>query len=156
MVRKGTDPVAGAERTVASTELHSVLSSALVVFVALALTPETVRVISAPELALMGREAWLVNVARGRHATRPLWSPPCKKATLAAPALDVTDPEPLPDGHPLWSLPNCLVTPHTTDTPEMIWPLYADRIKENVERFASASPLIGFVERTGRAADPFG
>jgi phosphoglycerate dehydrogenase-like enzyme len=146
VVRKGTDPVVGAERTVASTELHSVLSSALLVFVALALTPETVRVISAPELALMGQEAWLVNVARGRHVDTAALVTGLQAGHIGGAALDVTDPEPLPDGHPLWSLPNCLVTPHTADTPEMIWPLYAERIKENVERFASGQPLIGLVD----------
>jgi phosphoglycerate dehydrogenase-like enzyme len=146
VVRKGTDPVAGAEHTVASTELHSVLSSALVVFVALALTPETERVIAAPELALMGPEAWLVNVARGRHVDTDALVTALQEGRIGGAGLDVTDPEPLPDGHPLWALPNCLVTPHTADTPEMILPLYAERIKENVERFASGLPLIGLVD----------
>jgi phosphoglycerate dehydrogenase-like enzyme len=61
-------------------------------------------------------------------------------------ALDVTDPEPLPDGHPLWDLPNCLITPHTADTDEMIEPLLSRRITENVERLALGHELIGRVD----------
>jgi len=52
-------------------------------------------------------------------------------------ALDVTEPEPLPIGHPLWNLDNCLITPHTANTWEMAEPLFAERIRCNVERFAA-------------------
>ena len=56
--------------------------------------------------------AWIVNVARGRHiVTDDLVVGAARTASSAAPALDVTDPEPLPDGHPLWTLPNCIITP---------------------------------------------
>jgi len=58
----------------------------------------------------------------------------------------VTDPEPLPDGHPLWSLPNCLITPHTGNTPEMGVPLLAARTRANVERFARGEELIGVID----------
>jgi phosphoglycerate dehydrogenase-like enzyme len=58
----------------------------------------------------------------------------------------VTDPEPLPDGHPLWELENCIITPHTADTQEMIEPLLARRIRDNVARFAAGQPLIGVVD----------
>ncbi len=146
VLRKGPDAVKGAERTVPSDALHAVLPDALVVFVALALTPETEHIISAPELALMGREAWLVNVARGRHVDTDALVTVLQQGAIGGAALDVTDPEPLPDGHPLWSLPNCLVTPHTADTHEMIQPLYAERIKDNVERFAAGRPLAGLID----------
>ena len=55
--------------------------------------------------------------------------------SIAGAALDVTDPEPLPDGHPLWDLP-CLITPHTADTFDMVMPHLAERIRINVVRFA--------------------
>ena len=58
-------------------------------------------------------------------------------------ALDVTDPEPLPVDHPLWSLPNCIITPHVGNTPEMAIPLLSERITTNVRRFADGEPLIG-------------
>jgi phosphoglycerate dehydrogenase-like enzyme len=146
VVRRTDSPVAGAVRTVTTAELHSVLPGALVVFVALALTPGTVNIISHEELSLMGSDAWLVNVARGRHVDTDALVKALSESRIGGAALDVTDPEPLPDGHPLWSLPNCLVTPHTADTEEMIQALLAVRIRENVERLASGLPLVGVVD----------
>ncbi|HCB37040.1 MAG TPA: hydroxyacid dehydrogenase, partial [Acidimicrobiaceae bacterium] len=61
-------------------------------------------------------------------------------------ALDVTDPEPLPDGHPLWDLPGCIITPHVANTPEMGLPLLAERVRRNVELRVAGRPLIGPVD----------
>ncbi|MGD0811125.1 MAG: NAD(P)-dependent oxidoreductase, partial [Acidimicrobiales bacterium] len=125
VVRKTSRPVEGAERTVGPGELHSVLPGALVVFLALALTPETEHVISGPELALMGPATWLVNVARGRHVDTDALVTYLTERRIGGAALDVTDPEPLPDGHPLWSLPNCLITPHVANTEKTAPPFLA-------------------------------
>jgi hypothetical protein len=65
---------------------------------------------------------------------------------LSGAALDVTDPEPLPDGHPLWELSNCLITPYIADTEEVTRPLLAGRITENVRRLANGEELIGRVD----------
>jgi len=146
VVRKTSRPVAGAERTVGPGELHSVLPGALVVFLALALTPETERIISENELALMGPATWLVNVARGRHVDTDVLVRYLTERRIGGAALDVTDPEPLPDGHPLWSLPNCLITPHVANTEKTAPPFLAARITENVERFAAGMPLVGTVD----------
>jgi phosphoglycerate dehydrogenase-like enzyme len=117
-----------------------------VVFVALALTPETEHIIGAPELELMDQDAWLVNVARGRHVDTDALVAGLAAGSIAGAALDVTDPEPLPDGHPLWDMPNCIITPHTADTIEMVLPLLAERIRTNVARFASGETLVGLVD----------
>jgi hypothetical protein len=87
--------------------------------------------------------AWLVNVARGRHIVTDdlVWA--LQHGVIGGAALDVTDPEPLPPGHPLWSLPNCIITPHVGNTPEMAVPLLAERITTNVRRFANGEPLVG-------------
>jgi D-3-phosphoglycerate dehydrogenase len=61
-------------------------------------------------------------------------------------ALDVTDPEPLPDGHPLWSLPNCLITPHIGNTPEMGLELLEPFVAENVRRFCDGADLLASVD----------
>ena len=61
-----------------------------------------------------------------------------------------TDPEPLPDGHALWDLSNCIITPHTADTIEMVLPLLAERIRTNVARFAAGEPLVGLVDSEAR------
>ena len=122
------------------------LPGALVVYLALALTPETTGIIGAAELDLMDEPAWLVNVARGPHIDTDALVAALNSGSIAGAALDVTDPEPLPDGHPLWDLPNCIITPHTADTIEMVMPLLAERIRTNVIRFAAGEPLVGVVD----------
>ncbi len=55
----------------------------------------------------------------------------------------MTDPEPLPDGHPLWTAPNCIVTPHVADTEDMVVPLFAERVARNVQAFGSGGGVRG-------------
>ena len=146
VVRRRADPVAGAARTVPTEALRAVLPGALVVYLALALTPATSGIIGAEELACMDRAAWLVNVARGGHVDTDALTAALAAGTIAGAALDVTDPEPLPDGHPLWGAPNCIITPHTADTWEMVRPRLARRIEDNVARFGAGRPLLGLVD----------
>lgn len=146
IVRKNPAPIEGAVNVVATEQLSAALPSALVVFVALSLTKSTTGIISRVELELMRKEAWLVNVARGRHVLTDDLVDALQKNTIGGAALDVTDPEPLPDGHPLFGLPNCIVTPHSADTPEMIRPLLARRIETNAAHFLAGEPLEGVVD----------
>ena len=146
VVRRRPEPVPGAARTLPVDRLPEALADALVVVLALALTPETTGIVGAPELAAMGDGAWLVNVARGRHVDTDALVAALQDGVIAGAALDVTDPEPLPDGHALWDLDNCIVTPHTADTIEMVVPLLADRIRNNVRLLAAGEPLEGLVD----------
>jgi phosphoglycerate dehydrogenase-like enzyme len=146
VVRHRPDPLPGAVRTLEVSRLPEALGDAQVVFLALALTPSTERIIGAAELAAMRPDAWLVNVARGGHVDTDALVAALREGVIGGAALDVTEPEPLPDGHPLWELERCIITPHTADTPEMIEPLLARRIRDNVERFGAGQPLIGVVD----------
>lgn len=146
VVRRQPVPVAGAASTVTTDKLEAALQGALVVFVALALTPATTGIIGARELEMMGEQSWLVNVARGRHVQTEALMTALRAGTVAGAALDVTDPEPLPDGHPLWRAPNCIITPHTADTWDMIVPLLSERIRTNVAHFVAGEELEGLVD----------
>jgi len=146
VVRRNADSVPGAARTLPQARLHEALAGARVTFLALALTPSTERIIGSAELAAMRTDAWLVNVARGRHVDTGALVAALRRGAIGGAALDVTDPEPLPDGHPLWELENCIITPHTADTPEMVERLLARRIRDNVARFAAGQPLLGLVD----------
>jgi len=146
VVRRQGAPLPGAARTVGSHRLHEVLPGAQVVFLALALTPSTTGIIGARELDLMESSAWLVNVARGRHVVTDDLVAALGAGSIAGAALDVTDPEPLPDGHPLWALPNAIITPHTADWPEIVSELLARRIATNVARYAVGQTLVGLVD----------
>ncbi len=146
VVRHRPQPLLGAHRTVSTDGLFDALSSALVVVLALAVTPATKRLIGADALAAMRRDSVLVNVARGALVDTDALVAALQSGTIAWAALDVTDPEPLPDGHPLWTLPNCLITPHTADTVEMTAALLAARITANVRHFRRGEPLEGLMD----------
>lgn len=146
VVRRTGDPMPGATRTVTTGELADVLPGALVVFLALALTPETEGIIGAKELELMDERAWLVNVARGGHIQTDALIDALAGGSIGGAALDVTDPEPLPGGHPLWDEPTCIITPHSADTEEMVRPLLARRIQANVAHLVAGEDLEGIVD----------
>ncbi len=146
VVRRHPDPIPGAARVVATEHLHEALSGSLVVVLALALTPETSGIIGTDEFAVMDESAWLVNVARGGHVDTDALVAALEAKSIAGAALDVTDPEPLHDGHPLWGRDDCIITPHTADTIEMVIPLLANRIRTNVARLAAGEPLVGLVD----------
>ncbi|MFD5601412.1 NAD(P)-dependent oxidoreductase [Leucobacter sp. NPDC058333] len=91
--------------------LHESLSAAEIVMLAVPLTDETRGLIDAAALAALPDGALIVNVARGPVVDTDALVAELQAGRLRA-ALDVTDPEPLPAGHPLWSAPNTLITPH--------------------------------------------
>ncbi|MDE3206772.1 MAG: hydroxyacid dehydrogenase [Acidobacteriota bacterium] len=144
--RRAGAPLDGAAEVVGTDRLHDVLPGSRVVFLALSLTPATRGIIGPRELELIGPDGWLVNVARGAHVQTDALVEALAAGRLGGAALDVTDPEPLPDGHPLWDEPRCIVTPHTADTWEMIVPPLSARITTNVVRFGAGEPLEGVVD----------
>ncbi|MGB6454078.1 MAG: NAD(P)-dependent oxidoreductase [Streptosporangiaceae bacterium] len=146
VVRRSAAPMPGAVRTVSAGGLAATLPDAKVVFLALALTPDTEQIIGAGQLAAMRPDAWLVNVARGRHVDTDALVAALAAERIAGAALDVTDPEPLPDGHPLWTQQRCIITPHTADPAELSDPAFARRITDNVSRFVAGWPLLGVVD----------
>ncbi len=146
VVRSRPTTMAGAARVVGPDELDAALEERDLVVLALALTPHTRGVVDARRLRLLTPSTWLVNVARGAHVVTDDLVAALGAGTIGGAGLDVTDPEPLPDGHPLWSLPNCIITPHVGNTPEMARPLLAARITENVARWIAGGPLLGPVD----------
>lgn len=146
VVRGTAQPMTGATRVLAADRLDEALTGAEVVVLALPLLPQTEGLINLPRLRLLAADAVLVNVARGQHVVTDDLLMALDDGTLGSAGLDVTDPEPLPDGHPLWDRPNAIITPHTANTIDMAIPLLARRVTENVRRFASGEPLIGPVD----------
>ena len=145
VVRNRVTEMDGADEVFEAERFVDALPGADLVVLALSLTPETEGMISRSELEMMERHAWLVNVARGKHVVTEdlVWA--LEHEIIGGAGLDVTDPEPLPDGHRLWGLPNCIITPHVGNTPEMAAPLLSERISANVARFAHGEPLLGEV-----------
>lgn len=144
VVRRSSSPVDGASRTVTTDQLDEVLPDADVVMVAAAMTSGTAKLFGARQFGLMKPSARLVNIARGGLVDTEALVDALRDGSIAAAGLDVTDPEPLPDGHPLWDEPGAIITPHQADTPEMVAPLLAERVRLNTAAFLGGSGT-GFV-----------
>lgn len=145
-VRRDRAPVPGAHRTVATAARLEAVRDADAVIVCLALTPETTGIVDAEMLAAMPDTAWLVNVGRGKHVVNADLVAALEAGTIAGAVLDVTDPEPLPDDHPLWRFDNVLITPHVGNTPEMGLARLARRVEDNVRRWLADEDLLGPVD----------
>lgn len=146
VVRRSGEPMEGANRTLTSARLMEVLPRTDLLILALSLTAETRGIIGAAELAALPEHTWIVNVARGGHIDTEALVQALKTNSIGGAALDVTDPEPLPDQHPLWSLPNCLITPHIGNTPDMGLEVLVPFIEENVRRFSQGQELLAPVD----------
>ncbi len=146
VVRRTSQPVPGAVATTTADHLVEAVADADAVVVALALTEESHGIINAQIFDAMKPESWLLNVARGGHVVVPDLLAALRSHSIAGAVLDVTDPEPLPDGHPLWAEPNCIITPHVGNTPLMGLPLIAQRVAVNTHNWISGQPLVGLVD----------
>ena len=124
-------------------ELDRLLPEADIVAIALPGTPQTRGLFSKERLAEMKRGALLINGGRGYIVDSFALADALNSGALGGAGLDVTDPEPLPEGHPLWTAKNALITPHISggyhlqETLEFI----VDLCEENLRRFAAGQPL---------------
>jgi D-3-phosphoglycerate dehydrogenase len=145
VVSRSGRPVDGAQWTKPTAALPELLADSDVVVLAAPLTDETRGLIGAAALRSMRRDAWLVNIARGGLVVTADLVAALDAGEVAGAVLDVTEPEPLPDGHPLWQMPNVWVTPHIACTPEMVLRLMGGRVTENISRFRAREPLLGLI-----------
>jgi phosphoglycerate dehydrogenase-like enzyme len=145
VVRRSADPAPGADRTFSAEHLDELLPQADLVIMAAALTGDTHHLIGERQLASMKKDAILVNIARGPVVDSDALARTLADGHLYGAGLDVTDPEPLTEGHPLWDEPRCLITPHTADTMAMIRPLLGQRFAANLKHWRAGEDLDGIV-----------
>lgn len=140
----------GADRIISPAELEETLPLADVVALCLPGTPETAGMMNARRLARMKPGAILLNVGRGSAVDTGALNRLLRSGHLAGAGLDVTDPEPLPPDHPLWSAPGALITPHISGyyhyegTRARILAL----AEENLRRYSQGQPLKNPVDYT--------
>lgn len=146
VIRNRDIPLPGASSTRTFDYLDEEIAKADFVVLAAALTEETRGLFSASRLNLMKPTAYLVNIARGPMVVTEDLITALNAGAIAGAALDVTDPEPLPDGHPLWSAKNILITPHTADTRVQVIPLFSERVDRNVKAYLGLGEWIGLVD----------
>ncbi|MFF4949056.1 2-hydroxyacid dehydrogenase [Streptomyces chattanoogensis] len=128
--------------------LSALLPDADVVILATPLTDETRGLVGRDFLARMKDGALLVNVARGAIVDTAALLPEVTSGRLRA-ALDVTDPEPLPAGHPLWHAPGVLITPHVGGPSSAFLPRAKRLLRDQLTLFAAGEPLRNVVATAG-------
>ncbi|WP_406272039.1 D-isomer specific 2-hydroxyacid dehydrogenase family protein [Nocardia sp. NBC_00881] len=116
------------------------------VVIAAPATPDTRHLLGADELSRLKPSSWVVNVARGSLIDTDALVAALASGAIGGAGLDVTDPEPLPDGHPLWGLPNAIVTPHDSNPPQLRFAAFADHVGENVTRFLAGRELLAPID----------
>jgi len=128
-------------------KLDALLPIADVVAVCCPLTPETNGLFNAARFQLMKDGAFFINIGRGKHVNQDALLQALQSKKLAGAGLDVTDPEPLPSDHPLWKLPNVIITPHVSGQSPGTRVRTRGLFLENMRRFASGEPLINVVDK---------
>ncbi|WP_347696444.1 2-hydroxyacid dehydrogenase [Nonomuraea sp. B12E4] len=125
-------------------ELTTLLPAADVVVLLVPATPDTAGMVDAAFLARMKDGALLVNAARGGVVDTDALIAELKTGRLRA-ALDVTAPEPLPEGHPLWSAPGLLITPHVAGSTPASGRRTLRLLRAQLERYRAAEPLVNVI-----------
>lgn len=140
-VNRSGDPVTGADRTVAIADVDAVWGEADIVVVTLPLTDATRGMIGSEEFAQMKPTALVVNVGRGGVIDHDALVDALNNHTIAGAALDVTDPEPLPPEHPLWAMPNVLISPHIAAPEKVARMLIGPAIVANAAAFEAGERM---------------
>jgi phosphoglycerate dehydrogenase-like enzyme len=146
--RRGDDPAPEfVEHVGKPGDLLALLPRADVVAIAVPLTPETEHLFDAAAFSAMKKGSYLVNIARGKIVDTQALVAALESGHLAGACLDVTDPEPLPEGSPLWQMPNVVITPHVAAAGELTearaWALF----RENLRRFDAGELLLNVVDK---------
>ena len=117
-----------------------------VVVMCAALTEATRGRFGAREFGLMKPSSYFINMCRGQTVVQDDLIAALESGSIAGAGLDVTDPEPLPDGSPLWNMPNVIITPHVSGLSDGTEERADDIVFENIRRFAGGEPLVNVVD----------
>jgi phosphoglycerate dehydrogenase-like enzyme len=132
-----TDEVVGTD------ELHDVLARTDYLVLTVPLTDETEGMIGEAEFTTLPSDAVVVNVARGKVIDTDALVPALRSNAIDGAGLDVTDPEPLPEDHPLWGFENVLITPHNAGSTPKYYERLADIVAENIQRVEDSGEYDG-------------
>lgn len=144
---KDIPPSATIQRIVPPDMLLEVLPEANVVFMSAPLTPATHHMLDRRAFAALPEGAYLVNVSRGGTVDTDALVEALRSGRLAGAGLDVTDPEPPPKGHPLWTLDNVILTPHMAGASDNLLEHRRRLYTENIRRFVRGLPLLNVVDK---------
>ncbi len=129
-------------------EVDQLLPRADVLALVLPETPKTYHMFDEERLSRLGKDAIVLNTGRGNTVDNLALAKMLNEGRLAGAFLDVFEPEPLPEDHPLWDAPNTIITPHVTGGMTLQYTLdtIADIAAENLRRFCAGKPLVNEVD----------
>lgn len=139
---------AGADAVYGPSQVDAVLPQADYVLLCTPVTPSTTGLMNRARLALLKRDAYLINVGRGPLVDEAALLEALRSRTIAGAALDVFDKEPLPPDSPFWSLDNVLITPHTAAVTDRLWERHYQLIGENLRRFLGGKTLLNLIDKS--------
>ncbi len=146
-VRRNVKAVPSVEKVFGPEDIGQAFSQADVVMVVLPGTAETTKLIGRVELAALPTGALLLNAGRGKTVDTDALLEALSSSRLAGAGLDVVDPEPLPPDHPLWRMPNVILTPHTAGLHRSYVQNAAGIFLENLRRFLESRPMLCVVNK---------
>ena len=127
-------------------ELYELAAQADVVLSQLPLTKETAHIFNAEFFEIMKPTAYFMNMGRGGHVVMDDLVDALRQGKIAGAALEALEPEPLPPGHPLWTMPRVIITPHVSDYSDKhedtVWQLY----RENLRRYIAGDKLLNVID----------
>ena len=131
-------------------DLDKVLPETKLLVMALPGTPETIGILAKERIALLPADACVINVGRGTAIDQDALMDALNNGRLSGAALDVMDPEPLPEDHPLWSTKNLILTPHVSGNMTLGYTcdVNVEMFCADLKNYAAGKPLNGFVDRT--------
>ena len=144
-VRRSSTPVPGVERIVPPEQLGDAVAEADYLAVCAPLTNATRGAVSRAVIARMKPTAWIVNIARGAIVDEVALAEALQAGLIGGAALDALTVEPLPRESPLWSLPNVMITPHSSNSSPNVRQRTVALIQENLRRFKKGEPLLNVV-----------
>ena len=131
-------------------QLNELLPQADVVVSSVPLTPKSEGMLGVEQFELMKEGVYVINVSRGKIIDTAALTAALQSGKVRAAGLDVTNPEPLPSDHPLWSMPNVTITPHNATRSDRVYDRRLDLFSENIERFLTGRPLRNVVIKDRR------
>jgi phosphoglycerate dehydrogenase-like enzyme len=134
-------------RVVKPDQLDDVLPEADVVFVSAPHTPLSHKMLGPRQFEKMKKGSYFIAVSRGAIYDMNALVKGIESKQLAGAGVDVTDPEPLPKGHPLWKFDNVIITPHIAGRSDKDHARMIGTVRENIRRFAEGKPLINVVDK---------
>lgn len=142
-----TDKPADIDELAGPNGLNDLLARSDFVVICAPQTPETEKMIRRPQLEMMKPAAYLVNIGRGVIVDLADLTQALQNGVIAGAGLDVFEIEPLPEDHPLWAMPNVLLTPHTAGQAPHTAARRLSVVCENVRRFVAGEPLTNVVDK---------